>query len=535
MSNLTDQLHQKYIDENFSLIDNSTVEKSSYSYLKISTKEDSKRLRLIKYIKENGTIKINKSWNLYSFSLDQLEAIIEFGDPRAFVEQEYDYRPSFYNNNDFPKTSYEVLYKSKNTRIDMDKKVAFKLGGFTMMNNISKASPVDTQEKQRKKLLSILNTLPYEYKQVINEIDQIYLDNFLDLFHSNYQSTQIKLLVPLIIEIAKSMNLVFHNKEISKLLNISNKGYLKNKQTLIDSGILNLKHNQVEGTFNDDIFETLKISSINRLYHLLQNNILEPSIIHDIRNLIDDLFENLDIMEKLKHFEFKDYIIPLVAIYLVENFDNKRRLQLCKSLITDNSIRYESLVKRFYNAVSIVTEILDNEVIEFKVNTNLNNADTVLSNPEVRMNNMPSNNTCNSTEVFSSINGISDFPSIELNYTSTIKQFNQMNLLLEKTKQSNIIGGKKDLISDIFSDNYTVNTPQSSIHPMLVFSSIITSLSIKNKDIQKIQNFINKIITHNQKHDNSKINSYKIQDYSGDKEYKIHTKFSNFELIQCCI
>ena len=324
-------------------------------------------------------------------------------------------------------------------------------------------------------------------------------------------------------------------KIIEKLLNISNKGYLKNKQTLIDSGILNLKHNQVEGTFNDDIFETLKISSINRLYHLLQNNILEPSIIHDIRNLIDDLFENLDIMEKLKHFEFKDYIIPLVAIYLVENFDNKRRLQLCKSLITDNSIRYESLVKRFYNAVSIVTEILDNEVIEFKVNTNLNNADTVLSNPEVRMNNMPSNNTCNSTEVFSSINGISDFPSIELNYTSTIKQFNQMNLLLEKTKQSNIIGGKKDLISDIFSDNYTVNTPQSSIHPMLVFSSIITSLSIKNKDIQKIQNFINKIITHNQKHDNSKINSYKIQDYSGDKEYKIHTKFSNFELIQCCI
>lgn len=249
----------------------------------IKSTENSREF-LIKLAKERWGEDCYGDFN--ALSINELEALVEYGDPRAYWEKEYDESRSFFSDKRGNKSTGTAVLNDKKYQNWKDKSVALKLGGFSMKRSVQIASKGEEDEVEKKKRIikEILQVLPVKYKNITKFILENDLSQLAELTREFYTPTIRKLLGPLVLKRAHEQGLFVQIREVTEDMNINRSKFLHYQKILEDEGFFDSSH-------KDPSHETLINAAFNVIWKLRDNDFIESDEVSSLQTEIKLLLE----------------------------------------------------------------------------------------------------------------------------------------------------------------------------------------------------------------------------------------------------
>ena len=307
---------------------------------------------------------------VYQMNLDELDAILTYGDHRAYYQTEYSFEGIYYGSDENRSlASHPLQNNSNNLNNIKDISTAKQIGGFQMSRRMMFHVKRDFLESRKIEIINLFNRLPIEFKRTLEEIKQCSLDKFIEVFSDNYKKTRMRLLAPLIVETARKNNLLVDIKQICDLLSIDKKGYIGYKQRLIESGFLDF-----------EIIRSLKqplISSANtKFYQLIQNNLITIEQGQRIKSNLDIILSNEDLMYHFQQLRsYKDTLVILLAANQeIDLSTNKKLLASMALKLNDNREDAKNLILNFNrfckDHMNLITSCFSSDIKKAEIDFN---------------------------------------------------------------------------------------------------------------------------------------------------------------------
>lgn len=253
----------------------------------IRTTEKNSREFLIELAKERWGKECYHDFD--SLSLLELEALVEYGDSRAYWEKEFDESRQFHQDNQGRKSTGTAVLNDKKYQNWKDKSIAMRLGGFNMKKNVAIAQKQDNTDidKRTKIIRDILAFLPPKYKNISKIIIEDDLKKLAVLCKDYYTPTIKKILGPLILKRAHENGLFLQIKEITQDLGINRSKFLQYQKILEDQDFF-------DSSYKEASHDALINASNNIVWHLANTNLIALNDVQSVQCDIKYLLENHD-------------------------------------------------------------------------------------------------------------------------------------------------------------------------------------------------------------------------------------------------
>ncbi len=337
-------------------INNSEYETMIFKYY---AKHTQSRQKLIEKIIKN------KLWmgNLDGYTSIQLESIIEFGNPYAFADQEYDYRSNIINSDNgliFSNAPMKIDDNYKHREVELTREL---LGNSAAKRVLYALSAEDRVIQHRiKTIKKVLFTLPEKYNNIINYIMDNDINKLAELT-SNYQIQKIrKIIIPLLLDRASTLGIYITRDEILKQFNLTMKQakIFKYKDFLRSSGLIGQTNN----------YDSVLANSTNILTDMYKNGKIN-------RNELDNGLINIfrfprEFSDVFTISSYKSLVIAVLAIYLNNPSINVRKKVYEYTENEDTAIKVYKSIRRLIGK----SKALKNEIEFIKKSKKQNNFHT---------------------------------------------------------------------------------------------------------------------------------------------------------------
>ncbi|MCY3411802.1 MAG: hypothetical protein INQ03_09235 [Candidatus Heimdallarchaeota archaeon] len=278
------------------------------------------REEFIELINFNGGYNGKQLSHTCTYSITELQSILEFGDPRAFVEQEYSFEHTHDNNNE--KLLSHYLIPDENLKIQEDLRIAKKLNIY---KSIVKSVDYDTKKSKQKLDLIIENLLhfPHEYHQTIKFILDFDLKTLL-AFCMDYRAPDIKkILCVWVLKRSRLHGNYTSLKKVCKAVNEEYTGFMKLRGAV----------DKVIPRDEDVIKESMRLSAYEILFELRRFDLITPKdlkiTVEHIKNL------NKEHPEVFRGIEEMHLVIAMVGLVktgihlhkLLLAYEEKKKIQ----------------------------------------------------------------------------------------------------------------------------------------------------------------------------------------------------------------
>lgn len=254
---------------------------------------DEKR-NLVNIINQNGGFRSRQLPNDNPFTIMELEGILEYGDPRAFDQQEYSHESYFRDENDRVQSSHNTLSFS-HVNVQRDLKLATQLGGYAMRNRIQKVTRHQSDSSRRRKIYGILQYLPEKYRSIKDHIIQYDLDKLTNLCAGYKSITVRKICLVMVQDRAISLGMYPPQDELLGIFAVKRVGLMKIKEVLKEASMFGSVDRRIDN---------MKNAAFNLLFELKDMGVIGKMQSLKAQSRVSELDQFPTLFNGSKHMDF---------------------------------------------------------------------------------------------------------------------------------------------------------------------------------------------------------------------------------------